>query len=174
MKKKKKKSNRPLARNFKGSLTISFHQSQGLPARRTHVNFHLVAPLPGPGSPARPWREADGAQTAPLSPAGAAGSSPSPAPLPPARYFTRAWGWSGSAPGGLIRGKGMEPWWWSDGAGAEAVAACCPPPQNNINVGKKKSRFLLRQEEGTTKIAMLRANCLEVPACKTGRDYRFC
>lgn len=53
---KKKKSKRPLTRNFKGSLTISFHQSQGLPACRAHVNFHLVAPLPGPGSPAGPAR----------------------------------------------------------------------------------------------------------------------
>jgi len=123
-----------------------------------------------------PQCEADGAQTAPLSPAGAAGSSPGPTALPAARYFTRARGWSGSAQGGPIRGEGDAAWTvklrcWSQGWP-------CLPLRQQQRGGKneclRKIKFLLCQEEGTTKTAKLNTNHLKIPACKREKDFGFC
>ena len=93
-------------RNVKGLLAISFHQPKALPPPRAHVNFHLAVQLPH----LVPSPAADGAQThrPPLPsapgrlrrPPGPSSGPPGPRfRLPPARYFTRAGGWSGSGSG---------------------------------------------------------------------------
>lgn len=123
----------PLMRTVKGSLTISFHQPKALPAPRAHVNFHLAVRLPHLAPPVmeprpivhRCRRLRAGCAAHPAAP-------PAPGPrvrLPPARYFTRARGWSGS-------GSGRGESWVSIAAShpgpgrREMEVASLPPPSD--------------------------------------------